>query len=368
MMGDQIYADTLNRLLPIGLADTYEEFQDRYFRAFNAPNLRRLLRTSPTYMAIDDHEIEDNWTQDRLAEPGKHRLFNIAIGAYQSYQWSHGPRSWGRLLYYEFQCARYPFFVFDTRTQRLKEEQQGLRDNHLLGRPSLDPDHHPGQLKRFLDWLSAQQDERGDVPKFVVSASVFAPNPIDERIDPDLLPAELNGEGVSEDALLFEANRRRREESDSWPAYPATRLAILEHIVKKRIQNVVFLTGDVHCSNIARLELTGDRDAQKLRAYDITSSAFYWPFPFADGDPNSYVHDSRASGQIDRFPIKGTGVEMNYRAWGFTQEDNFCRLDLDKRAHSLKVRVFDRNGKPVETANEQGKKVKANLLPLAAWD
>jgi alkaline phosphatase D len=59
---------------------------------------------------------------------------------------------------------------------------------------------------------------------------------------------------------------------------------------------------------------------------------------------------------------------MNYRAWGFTQEDNFCRLDLDKRAHSLKVRVFDRNGKPVETANEQGKKVKANLLPLAAWD
>jgi hypothetical protein len=30
-----------------------------------------------------------------------------------------------------------------------------------------------------------------------------------------------------------------------------------------------------------------------LYAYDITSSALYWPFPFADGDPNNHVHDSR---------------------------------------------------------------------------
>jgi alkaline phosphatase D len=30
MVGDQIYADTLNRFIPVGLADTYEEFQERY--------------------------------------------------------------------------------------------------------------------------------------------------------------------------------------------------------------------------------------------------------------------------------------------------------------------------------------------------
>lgn len=99
MVGDQVYADTLNRFVPIGLADTYEEFQERYKTAFGSPNMRRLLRAAPTYMTLDDHEIEDNWTQDRLGEEGKHRLFNIAIGAYMSYRWSHGPRSDGRLLY-----------------------------------------------------------------------------------------------------------------------------------------------------------------------------------------------------------------------------------------------------------------------------
>jgi alkaline phosphatase D len=200
------------------LADTYEEFQDRYIQAYSAPNLRQLLRTCPTYMTLDDHEIEDNWTQDRLTEPGKHRLFNLAIGAYMSYQWSHGPRTWGRLLYYQFECAGYPFFVLDTRTQRYRDDEEGIRDNHLLGRPTIDP-AHPSQLTRLLDWLRDQQQTRGNAPKFIVSASVFVPNPIDERIDPELLPEQLRAAGDPRaDILLFEANRRRREKSDAWPA------------------------------------------------------------------------------------------------------------------------------------------------------
>ena len=44
MVGDQIYADMFNRMIPIGLADTYEEFQDRYLdRAGQLPNSVLLL-------------------------------------------------------------------------------------------------------------------------------------------------------------------------------------------------------------------------------------------------------------------------------------------------------------------------------------
>ena len=38
MVGDQIYADTLNRFVPVGRADTYAEFQERYQTALGAPN------------------------------------------------------------------------------------------------------------------------------------------------------------------------------------------------------------------------------------------------------------------------------------------------------------------------------------------
>ena len=255
MVGDQIYADTLNRFIPVGLADTYEEFQERYQTAFGSRNMRTLLRTAPSYMILDDHEIEDNWSQDRLRDNAKHRLFNLAIGAYMSYQWSHGPRTWGRLLYYTFECAGYPFFVLDTRTQRFKDDRAGLDDNHMLGRPPIDK-ASPGQLGCLLAWLSAQQKTRKNAPKFIATSSVFAPNDMGERIHDDDKP----------NADIMTANLERREKSDSWPAYPCTRKAILEHIVKEGIQNVVFLSGDIHCGNIARMNITvGGKEFRALR-------------------------------------------------------------------------------------------------------
>jgi alkaline phosphatase D len=364
MGGDQIYADTLHKSISLLRADTFAEFQERYESAFSAPNLRRLLRTSTTYMILDDHEIEDNWTQDQLR--GSHQLFNLAISAYMSYQWSHGPRTHGRLLYYDFVCAGYPVFVLDTRTQRYKDDQVGLRDNHLLGRPSLDPVNHPGQLQSLLTWLSKQQTDVGDAPKFIVSGSVFAPNAMDERVEPVANePTPKQGEEI------YLANVKRRETSDSWPAYPDTRNRLLKHIVENNVQNVVFLGGDIHCSCVAEIEFEQKKDDNTtllpLKALSVTSSAFYWPFPFADGDPNGYVHDSRKTEQRDPFPIAGTDAVMHYRAFGFTQEDNFSRLDIDRDKNTITVRVFDRSGEPLKVADAEGAKTMANVLKLAKW-
>lgn len=354
MVGDQIYADTLGRLVPLGRADTYAEFQRLYHDAFGAPNMRRLLRSAPVYMILDDHEIENDWTQDRLQLPGKHELFNLAIGAYMSYQWSHGPRDFRRLLYYTFSCAGYPFFVLDTRTQRYRDDEVGLDDNHMLGRPTIDP-RHPSQLRRLKAWLTKQQELNGDAPKFVVSSSVFVPNEIKQRLDPTL-PDE---------------NRRRREASGSWPAYPETRRGLLEHIVAGRIQNVVFLCGDVHCANVAEMRFSGTPAAERLRAFSVTSSSFYWPFPFADGDPNTYVHDSTAPGQVDTFRFRdeaGHEIAMDYRAWGFAQEDNFTRVEVDRESATVTVRAFDRDGRPVTVADFEGEEVEGSVLRLAPWD
>jgi alkaline phosphatase D len=369
MCGDQIYADMLNRMLPLMRADTFEEFQQRYVAAYGAPHLRQLMRTTTTYMILDDHEIEDNWTQDRMNDPGKHQLFNLAIGAYQSYQWSHGPHTYDRLLYYTFECAGYPVFVLDTRTQRYKDDLPGLHDNHMLGRPSLDPVNHPGQLQRLLDWLSKQQEKGGNVPKFIVTSSVFAPNDMTERLAPTAEDIkahpnlDANKYSLNE---LFELNSKRRDDSDSWPAYPNTRLALLQHIVKNKIQNVVFLAGDIHCSNVAEIEFDGN-DAKGLKAFSVTSSAFYWPFPFADGDPNNYVHNSRLANQSDPFPVIDTDAVMHYRSFGYTQEDNFARLDIDKNAATITVRVFDRDGAAVSVDARDGTQTMANVLQLANW-
>ncbi|WP_295846434.1 alkaline phosphatase D family protein [Tardiphaga sp.] len=373
MCGDQIYADMLNRMVPILRADSFDEFQQRYLAAYGAPNLRGLLRRATTYMILDDHEIEDNWTQDRIHE-GKLNLFNIAIGAYQSYQWSHSPRTFGRLFYYTFECGGYPTFVLDTRTQRFKDDQVGLRDNHMLGRPTLDPDNHPGQLRRLCVWLSEQQKTRGNVPKFIVTSSVFVPNDMGERIaffddsKPGGGTAPPKSRIKPEDQIYGDKwNSKRRDDSDSWPAYPNTRLELLKHIVDNKIQNVVFLAGDIHCSNTAVIDFDGDAAAKKLKAFSVTSSAFYWPFPFADGDPNNYVHDSRQPEQSDPFPILGTDKIMHYKSFGYSQEDNFTRLDLDKSTATLTVRVFGRDGKLATMGDGNKATPIQHTLQLAKW-
>ncbi len=351
MVGDQIYADLLSRHFGIGLADTYEEFQDRYIKAFGSPNMRQLLRNVPTYMILDDHEIEDNWTQDRIRGSSKRMLFNLAIGAYMSYQWSHGPRSHRGRLYYNFDYGGYPFFVLDTRTQRFMDDfEDVLADNHMLGRPSLDPDE-PSQLDLLLTWLKNQQDDHGNVPKFIVSSSVFVPNPMTARAKKK--PSKMEA--------------RKMEGSDSWPAFPNTRRAILDRIVQNGIQNVVFLSGDIHCSNLAEMYFSGTPAAKKIKAFSITSSAFYWPFPFADGEPSDYVHDSKAKGQEDSFPVSGP-VTMDYKAQNFTQEDNYCRVNIDRDKAEIEVQVFNSDGLIIEQEKADGKTRKlVGTLKLIPW-
>jgi len=156
-----------------------------------------------------------------------------------SYQWSRCPRNFGRLLYYTFNMGGYPFFVMDTRTQRYKEVEDDvdddLNDNHLIGRPSLDPKNEPSQLTRLLDWLQTQQRDNGNVPKFIVSSSVFVPNSMGERWGTETPFGDPNAG----------KRLRRLQSSDAWPGFPQTRRAILQCIVDNQVQNVVFLSGDI---------------------------------------------------------------------------------------------------------------------------
>ena len=367
MVGDQIYADKLNRHVPIGLADTFEEFQSRYLDAFGSRNMRQLLRQIPTYMILDDHEIEDNWSQDRIRKAQSRKVFNLAMGAYRSYQWSHGPRTYGDRLYYSMQCAGYSFFALDMRTQRFMEDTPNdLSDNRLLGRPSRGQGE-PSQLERLVQWLRDSQNAFGNAPKFIVSPSVFAPNPMDARTG-RLGKPSLN---VDDSQMV-----KWMEASDSWPAFPETRRYILRAIIDSKIQNVVFLSGDIHCSNVAQISLADrgkaieDADGEPLAMASITSSAFYWPFPFADGEPSDYVYDSTDQEQLDTFLISATET-MDYEAWNFTQEDNFCRIDVDKDNARIEVRPYDKKGRQVCKTNWWGSydedEPLISQLRLAPW-
>ncbi len=334
MNGDQIYADKLNRHIPFLRADTPAEFQQRYKTAFTSPHMRSLLRSVPTYMILDDHEIEDDWTPSRMdADDKKYHFYLYAIAAYKNYQWIHSPRNYaprnrdadgaGDRFYYSFECAGFPFFMLDSRTLRIQHKQGGtLEDHHLLGDPLHPSSQDSGsQLDILCDWLTSQQKQNGNRAKFIVSPIMFAPNGIETA-------------GNDEHALS------KKKDDDGWAAFPETRRQLLRTIVDGNIQNVIFLSGDAHSSCVAELSFT-HKTAGKLplRAISITSSAFYWPWPFSNGKAESFVHDSVR--QNDTFMVSDD-VVMDYKAYGFEQENNFSRIDLGERA--ISVQHYDKDG------------------------
>ncbi len=87
MTGDQVYADDLNFIAP---DKTLQEYNARYQDAFSQPYIRELMGRVPTYMILDDHEIEDNWPAAATNTDWTVK-YPAAIHAYQTYQSSHSP-------------------------------------------------------------------------------------------------------------------------------------------------------------------------------------------------------------------------------------------------------------------------------------
>lgn len=230
MCGDQIYADDLKFL---GADNELDEFNARYRKVFTTEHLRKLMSQVPTYMTLDDHEIEDNWPENANKKDWVTK-FPAAIHAYATYQGSHSPLfslGNGRLdgtpthLWYTYTDGCCDFFFCDTRTERNLEDDE----REMVG---------PHQLRELLKWL----DNKSGRVKVIVTSVPFY---------------EHEGE-------------------DKWNGFVDQRDEILECIRKKKIRRVVLMSGDVHASMASELALDGD---PKFKIVSIVSSAFFWPYP-----------------------------------------------------------------------------------------
>lgn len=215
MTGDQIYVDDLNRIAP---DREYKEILSKYRAAFSQINISQLMAGTPTYMILDDHEIEDNWPVNKSKNDDY--LYKNAIAAYELYQASHSPAhallpngQISRTLeqyWYQFADGDIEWFVTDSRTRRnLSTEDRRILD-----------EEQENALRKWLIHSPARV-------KFVVTSVMFYPD-------------------------------RKYLGDDAWKAFPEQRLRLLETIRTHRVRNVVFVSGDVHGSLTSRLTHSED--------------------------------------------------------------------------------------------------------------
>jgi cholesterol oxidase len=320
LLGDQIYADATADIFDT--RELLERFAGRYREAFGAKYLHQLVGSVPTYMALDDHEFDDNWSGDADDLPPDDPLVrrsreNIRHGlaAARAYQWSMSPRNgWSPNarehdsgLWYTFRSSGLPFFIMDTRTERiLRQAKLSLAQAKLIG------DRQLGCLKIWL------KEQNPDLPKFVVSGSVLAPVP--KRF----IQHESLWRGI-----------------EGWAGYPGTWRDLVSYIVTEQIQNVVFIGGDYHLSAIAYLTLRGP--GKEVNAYQIIASGLFAPLPFVNGKPDDAYDWTRKTS----IPFGKGSPGLDVEAYPLcTNPSHFLLIDVQgigRPDWSIEVSAWDRN-------------------------
>ena len=296
MTGDQIYVDDLNIIAP---DREFKEILQKYRAAFSQPHIAKLMAGLPTYMILDDHEIEDNWPANKTKTDD--HLYRNATKAYELYQASHSPAHTlsanGQLnkqldkYWYPFTDGDIEWFVTDSRTRR----NLSATDRRIL-----DTD----QEQALCDWLIHSQAR----VKFVVTSVMFYPD-------------------------------RKRLGDDAWQAFPEQRLRLLETIRTHRIKNVVFISGDVHGSLCSRLTHSEDPD---FEVHTIVSSPLCNSKLLPYAKASTFILDqplARTAAGDYRHELSGTVIS----------QDNFAHLVVE--GDRIEVNYHDRDGKLMQSSS-----------------
>lgn len=254
-MGDQIYNDKMLFLTPNN--SSRHDFFEVYQQFFANEYIKPILANLPNYMVMDDHEIENSFTEGSAdyAESGffssktkKQRLINGMLAMY-SYQLSHGP------IYSSVADPEQPGVAFI----------KGQEDNQVPVR------HYAavslGDVGLFL--LDCRK-ERNKQKELLISQEQ------ENALLEFLSEPQYRVRFVVSSVTFLADDDSSKKKADNWKRAPEQRHRIISHLISQNIANVFFLSGDVHSHFAARLDI--NKRASSI--YQLVSGSLFWPTSF----------------------------------------------------------------------------------------
>lgn len=219
---------------------TLEQYRNRYARYKSDPDLQRCHAAFPWLVTWDDHEVDNDYANDRSEDLDPHFLVRRAA-AYQAY-WEHMPLRWSALpdgpsmqLYgqHDFgSIAR--FHVLDGRQYR--DHQVCPRYGRGGGNVVTDLDC-PSRLDAGRTLLGRKQEA---------------------WLNAGLSASSARWNIVAQQLMMAQADRKPGPErqfwSDGWDGYPAARARLLQAIADRRPANPLVIGGDIHFNLVADLK------------------------------------------------------------------------------------------------------------------
>ncbi|HMN81875.1 MAG TPA: alkaline phosphatase D family protein [Burkholderiaceae bacterium] len=284
---------------------------------------------------LDDHELIDNWEPARDGTVNAARL-QAGRAGYLKFQRCAGPPRPPAIgdsahpLWYRFEVDGLPFFMVDSRTERTSRSAATLTDARMIS---------DAQYAALRDWLLAlhardrAEGRTGDRarPKFIASPAMMFPRRL-----------RCHEPGTSAGALR----------ADGWDGYPATSNRLLALIAARRIENVVFLSGDEHLAVVARAVLQ-QQGAEPVTVHSVHCPALFAPYPFANGTPPEFAEcESWTFGD----PEAGAGGPLHHctvRARFFGPGNGFAMVDVRRADGRVSVTFSLENGEELTVPLER---------------
>ncbi len=231
-LGDYIYAEAYHsagspsggvRTDPVGISATVDQYRAKYAIYRSDPRLRKMHQQFPMISIWDDHEVQDNYA-GRPSDGGLDPALAYSVArkkaAYQAY-FESMPTFGAKMGSQRIYGAR----RFGRNVDLLMLDQRQYRDDQPCGDPFLGPaceeldDPRKYLGPRQMNWTKKRLASSGANWKVIAN---------------QLMVMRTYFPGG--DIINF----------DSWMGYPRERQELLGHIKRKKIEDVVFVTGDIH--------------------------------------------------------------------------------------------------------------------------
>ena len=262
-VGDYIYESTWGnqhvRSHHISEPHTLTQYRDRYAQYKLDADLQRSHAAAPWILTWDDHEVDNDYADDR-SEDLDPRFLERRAAAYKAF-YEHMPLRRSVLL-----------------------AGGGMR---IYG--SLDW----GSLASFHILDNRQHRSHQACPRALRGGSAMAGEGCTDRLDPRLtmlgeaqerwLDASLAGSRshwnlIVQQTLFAPAARRNVKQelvhwTDGWEGYPAARARLLSSLVERRPSNPVLIGGDVHAAMTARIHADPADPRSRVVASEIVATS-----------------------------------------------------------------------------------------------
>lgn len=297
-LGDYIYESSWGRahVRRHDATEPYslEEYRRRHALYKTDADLQAAHRSMPWVLTWDDHEVDNDYADDRPEDGMPREQFLVRrAAAYRAY-YEHMPlparmRPTGpdMRIYTEFDWGRLArFCLLDDRQYR--SWQACPRPGRRGGSNNVDIESCPQLFNPNRSMLGRAQERwlQGALERSAAHWNVLAQQTPMAQFD------QLPGPG-------------RRAWTDGWDGYPAARQRLLGFIHARKIRNPAVIGGDVHSFNVSDLKLDFDDPGAPVVASEfvgtsITSQA--WPqeklHAFLPDNPHMKLVDSRYRGYV----------------------------------------------------------------------